>query len=128
MHLSRKCGDAPCAACDAEVKAIAAGEVPAPVDWIDMAADGILSRLPDWTEEAGRAATAAQDSDVGEQHMRQCLVNYLRRMQANHSRAIGACRIALDSEEFRQGKRRRGWCKAFMEQELRAALKESECA
>lgn len=98
---------------------------PDPCDWIDMAAAGIRSRWLQWEQEAGELATSQQSTMAGEEHLHRCLVNYLRHMEANHSRAIGACRIALESELFRQGKRRRGWDKAFMEEQLRAAIKES---
>lgn len=56
------------------------------VDWADMAANGILSCLNTWEEEAGRLAQSAQDYHVGEAHMHQCIANKIRWIWANHSK------------------------------------------
>lgn len=94
-------------------------------DWIVAAADGIRSTWIQWEQEAGEISTREQDSQAGEEYLHRCLVNYLRLMQQRYSRLVSAAQIALESEEFRQGKRKRGWDRKFMEDELRTALAEA---
>ena len=62
--------------------------MPETCDWITMAADGIRSRYADWEAEAEQIAQCEQCSEAGEFHLQECIVNYLRWMQANHSRLV----------------------------------------
>lgn len=55
-------------------------------DWIEQAANGITSRWEQWEGEAGQISQVEQNIDAGARHLHECLVNYLRWMQANHSR------------------------------------------
>lgn len=54
--------------------------------WIDMAAEGVCSRWPQWEQEAGELSQVEQDPKPGEAHLIECVRNYLGWIYANNSR------------------------------------------